>query len=266
MKKLLLLGLTLLIAIGCEKDDDIGFLVTDGDRLVRYTFFYESKEHEVVNFIYNRQARVIKVVTVYFYGGKGNKFYEYDEKGKLIEVYSGVTKDKYYYDEEDRINEINSYVSKDGGITFEKSKFYGKKFYYNNRGDLSRIERLFAEPDGQDSSSYGYTIKDYIFEWENGNIVTVMEYNREDQLAVTKLYEYDQKANYRIKHPEIFGFHAEGLSQNNVIKETIIDHLGYYPSSSCMVCKTDYKYNRDGKPVWHHNPSIEDNYTVLIYE
>jgi len=52
MRHLNFLGvIILLIFFGCTSDDDLGFTVTNGDRLVRYAFHYESKEHRAVDFI-----------------------------------------------------------------------------------------------------------------------------------------------------------------------------------------------------------------------
>lgn len=265
MRYFTIFSIILFLITACSKDDDLKFPVTEGERLVRYAYFHDSKERQSIDLIYNQHSQVIKTMRKYTTGAGAISFYNnYNDFGKVEKIYSSSSKEKFSYDHENRLSEIYSYTSRNGGITFETREHLGKRFHYDDYGILYRKEIIF-DTSFLNSSNWGYTIKDYYFKWDKGNVIAVEEYNLEGILAITRVFEFDNHKNYRNNHPEIFGYDAKGLSQNNVIKEYLLDHLGFYPSMDCKTCEYIFNYNKNGKPVMYHNPKVQNSYTILYY-
>ena len=268
MRHLILFITIILLATGCIKDDgNPGFPVTDGDRLVSYSFFYDSEEWDAVDFIYNDNNQIIKAWIKLRPGSNRIAYYfEYDENGRLTEVFSGHRKETYHYDESGTLKKILFYVSRDFGNTFIQGDQPGFKFHYDDRGKIKRKEMLFKN-DPVGNYTYGYSIKNYFYQWENGNIVESRAYNRDSVRALTYLYQYDNKPNYRFKQPAMWYFNAKSLSKNNVVEEAIIDHLGYYhPRFNCNPCTKRYSYNNSGMPVFQRIGGSTERYVKLKYE
>ncbi|TVR87603.1 MAG: hypothetical protein EA411_06965 [Saprospirales bacterium] len=266
MRHLLFLATILLIASGCIKDDGkSGFPVTDGDRLVSYSFVFNSEEYEAAEFIYNKDNRIIKSFNKLARGSNPyENYYEYDENDRLTEVFNSDIKETYQYDESGNLIKILFFVSRDYGSTFVKRDRAGFKLHYDYFGKISRKEILYN--DGREENFWGYAIKNFIYQWEDGNIVKAKGYNRDSVRAITYLYEYDNKPNYRFKQPATHYFNAKSLSKNNVVEEVLLDHLGYYPSVNCRVCNKKYYYNKNGMPVFQRNSGSTESYVMLKYE
>lgn len=275
MRNIILFIIILFFIYGCEKENDLGFEVTEGDRLINYTHYSEFSNQTDIDFIHNDQGQLIKFVSN---GGSGTvSLIDYDENGNVVEMNSKSRKRTFSYDSENKLTKYRSYRSDNDGETFVPWPFVaGYNFHYDNHGIINRIESIYRDSLSENSTPYGYSIKNSILHWKDGNVVKSEDYNREGKIAVTRLYEYDNKNNIYQHYPKMVlpsfvsvGFtrtHAAELSKNNVVKETTVDHLGYYPSVVCRVCKTIYKYNSNGLPVMYRNPDIPDRYTVLTYE
>lgn len=271
MQKLLLFGLILLIAIGCEKDDDIGFPVTDGDRLVRFVENYNSDESKIHEYFYDDQHLLIRTEVKNFRIPKRINYYSYDEGKRLKEILGTnypplenlENKNEYFYDGENKLSKAIYYTSYDSGATFKKSYWFETKFHYNDKGNLNRKEIIFRDTVKQ--SSWDFEIENYYYEWDNGNIVKTEEYNRNGVLVFTKFYQYDNKVNYKVFQPEVFHY-PEAQTQNNVVRVTRTDHLGYLTYFECRDCKITYNYNRSGKPVVVRSQKIPNTEFVLTYK
>lgn len=272
MRILLLFTLTLLLASGCQKDDEFSGTDNDGDRLVRFAVYYESEEQHVSNYVYNEQNQIINDHFLRYGIVEGTRYYTYDQSGRMSQrlvlqqpPYDDIqVKVNFIYDEENRLVESIGWVSFDAGVTFEEPDRHRTKYYYDEQGDLHRKETVFSDSVDLENS-WEYTEKDIYYEWENGNIVKEEWYNTQGVKSITKLYEYDNKLNYRIIQPDFFIF-PENMTQNNFVKERLIDHLGFYPSVACTNCTINYKYNRSGMPVSYYYPSTKERVFKLTYE
>nr|MBS0037955.1 hypothetical protein [Saprospiraceae bacterium] len=271
---LLLFSLTLLLAAGCQKDDDFAGIDNDGDRLVRVVGYYQSKEQFVSDYIYDDQNQVIKThfrhVTA-----EGTRFYTYNQTGRLSQAWTinhlpdnqTQSKTTFEYDEEGRLVEFIEYVSSDGGVTFEEPDRHRTKYYYDDTGELYRKETIFSDSVDIENSSR-YTVRDIYYEWQNGNIVKEEWYNTLGVKTTTRIFAYDNKVNFRNDQSNFFVF-PENLSRNNFVREITINHLDpisgvYFPSITN--CTIRYQYNRSGKPASFYRSSRKEWRNELTYE
>nr|MBS0037059.1 hypothetical protein [Saprospiraceae bacterium] len=262
----LLLGIPLL-TIGCQKDDD--FPTTDGDHLVQY---FESWGSGFRDYTYSYDelgnlARFQANINDEFFG---EVEYFYDSENQLIEhintspfVDSLRGKSKYVYDSEGRMQELIGYTSKDFGMTFRETG-RGLKFHYDEQGNLYRREDLFKDTSAT-PSTWAYAGINIFYEWEDGNIIKEEYYNAEGVKALTMLYKYDNKVNFRKDLPPYITWPLY-QTRNNIIRKRYIDHLGHYPSVICKDCTYKYHYNRSGKPVRYYNTAEKERMFTLTYE
>ncbi|TVR87604.1 MAG: hypothetical protein EA411_06970 [Saprospirales bacterium] len=272
MKHLLLFAAIFLLATGCSRDDDLDIQFTDGNRLVRHVEFYNSSERITTEYFFdelNTPVKAIETINIIFLDT--NIDYIYDERNRLVKVIKTssnpagpvIHKSEHFYDDIDRLERIRHLSSLDDGETYLEQPIAKIRYYYNDASQLYRKERLYRDtiPD----ASWNFKIENFYYQWEDNNIAVVEEYNRMGELAFTREFEYDNKVNYLLMHPEIF-VRPETLTQNNVVREEITDHLNHLPNSACTVCRTTYRYNTSGKPVMYRSQKEPDKYFVLTYE
>jgi len=270
MKHLLLFVTILLLATGCSRDDDLNIQVTDGDRLVSHVEFFNSSENWTVEYFYDDQGTPVKSEATAM--GIFIKFYYvYDEQNRLLKIkeINDLLRDtllrisEHFYDEMGRLERISKKISFDHAETYLDNFITEIRYHYDENSQIYRKEKLYR--DSIPDASWNFTIENFYYQWEDNNIAVVEEYNRMGELAFTREFEYDNKVNYKLMQPEIF-VKPEKLTQNNVTREVITDHLNHLPSSTCTVCRTTYRYNASGKPVKYRTQKEPDKYFVLTYK
>lgn len=267
MRYLFLLLSFFLLIIGCQKEEH--FPVSEGDRLVRYLEPFGDDFLEK-NYFYDEEGKMTQLQADFGDFHRAEFDYLYNSEGLLSIALRNDTpsnglnaKMEFFYDEKRRLVEVISYTSSDSGLSYQKTD-RKTKFHYDEHGNLFRKEVIFNDST-QAESQWVYFGKNIFYEWEDGNIIKEEYYNVDNVKAVTKLYQYDNKSNFRKNLPPYITLPLY-QTKNNVLSKGIVDHLGFYPSLSCNPCKTKYHYNRNGKPIRYYPVNAKDLVYKLTYE